>query len=232
MMNKQPVAIILISANQEWRIVLSTYPDAVLQTSPFGAWFSASVDGLQVIFMHGGWGKISAAASTQYAVQAWNPRLMVNLGTCGGLYGQVNKGDILLVTETVVYDIFEQMGDAAEAVRFYSTTIDPSWLKTPFPQPVRLARLVSADRDIIPADVARLRGEFDAIAADWESGAIAWVALKNNIPCLILRGVSDLVGEEGGEAYGQIQVFHSGTLTVMTQLLQALPGWLACASII
>ena len=43
--------------------------------------------------------------------------------------------------------------------------------------------------------VRRLRDELGAVACDWESGAIAWVAARNHLPCLILRGVSDLVAE-------------------------------------
>ena len=46
--------------------------------------------------------------------------------------------------------------------------------------------------------------KYNAVAADWESGAIAWVAKKNNTRVLILRGVSDLVDDSGGEAYGNL----------------------------
>jgi len=52
--------------------------------------------------------------------------------------------------------------------------------------------------DIMAEDIAPLVEKYDAMAADWESGAIAWVAKKNNQRLLILRGVSDLVGGEGG----------------------------------
>jgi adenosylhomocysteine nucleosidase len=67
---------------------------------------------------------------------------------------------------------------------------------------------------------------YAAAAADWESGAIAWVAQRNSVPCLILRGVSDLVSAEGGEAYNAVEVFHDGARRVMEPMLRALPGWL------
>jgi hypothetical protein len=39
--------------------------------------------------------------------------------------------------------------------------------------------------------------------------------------------VSDLVGSDGGEAYGgDISVFVAGATEVMNQLLRALPAWL------
>jgi len=68
--------------------------------------------------------------------------------------------------------------------------------------------------------------KYDAVAADWESGAIAWVAKKNNVRVLILRGVTDLVGCDGGEAYGNIELFRERTKTVMRELFRQLPEWL------
>jgi len=77
------------------------------------------------------------------------------------------------------------------------------------------------------ADIPQLKTKYGAVAADWESGAIAWVAAHNNTRCLILRGVTDLVGSDRGEAYdGNIHVFVEGAREVMTRLIQAMPSWL------
>ena len=141
---------------------------------------------------------------------------MINLGTCGGFAGQIERGVILLVERTLVYDIIEQMGDPEEAVRHYSVDLDLSWLGGPYPQPVQRSLLVSADRDICLPDIPMLIGRYSAAAADWELGAIAWVSQRAGVRCLILRGVTDLVGEQGGEAYGAIEVFHEGTRQVMS----------------
>ncbi len=241
--------VVLISANAEWQVVRSFFP-AVAESSPLGDWFVVEVpapraaprtggdaggtNGLtpagwetggtprprcEVIFFHGGWGKIAAAASTQYVIDRWQPELLINLGTCGGFAGAIERGTMVLAERTLVYDIIEQMGDADEA-----------WLGEPLPQPVQRALLVSADRDLVVAELPSLRARFGAIAGDWESGAIAYVATRNQTRCLILRGVTDLVGEDGGEAYdGTMTLFRERTREVMTRLLEALPGWLACA---
>ena len=223
--------LVLISANSEWKSVLAYYQPAQLQQTPFGEFFLEKNNGLLIIFGKGGWGKISAAASAQYSIQRWEPDLVVNLGTCGGFEGRVERGTIVLVEETVVYDILEQMGDPEEALDFYKTVLDISWLKEPYPQSVQRGRLISADRDILPEDINRLVADYDGFAADWESGAIAWVCSRNNMPCLILRGVSDLVGAQGGEAYGAIDVFHKSTEEIMNNLLIHLPDWIHCSQI-
>ena len=46
--------------------------------------------------MQGGWGKIDAAASAQYAISRWRPSIVVNLGTCAGISGQIDKFDTVL----------------------------------------------------------------------------------------------------------------------------------------
>jgi adenosylhomocysteine nucleosidase len=223
--------VVLVSADAEWRVVREVNPGASIQRSPFGEYFEQPVAGRAVIFFHGGWGKIAAAASAQYAIDCWNPSLLVNLGVCGGLAGRVRRGALLLVERTLVYDIFEQMGDPQAAIEHYAVTLDLSFLCLPYPRPVHRALLVSADRDICPPDIPLLVERYGAIAADWESGAIAWVAQRSGVPCLILRGVSDLVSEEGGEAYANIAVFQEGTRAVMKPLLAALPEWLECARV-
>lgn len=227
----KPRIVVLISANVEWGIVRELFPDKELSMAPFGEWFvhQGDIAGTSdpIIFFHGGWGKISAAATAQYAIDRWAPDLLINLGTCGGFAGAIDKGTIILVERTLVYDIYEQMGDHDEHIAHYTTNLDLSWLNEPYPHPVQRGLLVSGDRDIRVEDIPSLRAEYGAVAGDWESAAIAWVAQHNDTRCLILRGVTDLVGADGGEAYdGNIHVFVDGARGILKQLLDALPAWL------
>lgn len=229
-------AVVLISAAAEWRPVRARYPDAASVATPYGEAFAAAVETpigrRDVVFLYGGWGKIDAAGSAQYAIDRWRPSLLVNLGTCGGFAGDIAAGEVLLVDFTLVYDILEQMGDPDAALAHYASEIDLSWLRGPLPLPIRREMLVSADRDIVSEEIAGLRERFGAIAADWESGAIAHVAARNGVRCLILRAVTDLVaadraGHEAGEVYGRPELFAGRAEGVMNHLLDSLPGWLA-----
>ena len=231
--------VVLVSAGAEWRGLLEVFPQAACQPSPYGDWFerppvlspaSPLIVSTRVIFLHGGWGKIAAAASAEFAIQRWGPELLINLGTCGGFTGRVQRGEILLVEDTLVYDIIEQMGDPQAALDHYTTRLDLTWLPAALPQAVRRARLVSADRDILPQDIPLLVERYAAVAADWESGAIAWVAARHGLRCLILRGVSDLVGASGGEAYVEPELFRQQARRIMQALLANLDGWIDACS--
>jgi adenosylhomocysteine nucleosidase len=222
--------VVLISADIEWRAVLKLFPRVDLMLSPYGEYFvmdiDVSGDNFEVTYFQGGWGKISAAASTQYVIDLWAPNLLVNLGTCGGFKGDIEKGSIILVEKTIVYDIIEQMGDADDHLLHYTTNLNLSWLREPYPIPVLRGLLVSGDRDILPGDIQNLKEQFGAVAADWESGAIAYVAERNNTPCLILRGVSDTVNVHGGEAYGNIGIYESSAQEIIERLVRELPLWI------
>ena len=157
----------------------------------------------------------------------WAPDLLVNLGTCGGFEGEIERGAILLVTRTIVYDILEQMGDFDEHIAHYTTDLDLSWLEAPTRSRSCAACCVSGDKDLVAGEIQQLKERYQAVAGDWESGAIAFVAARNGVRCLILRGVTDLVGIGGGEAYdGTMQLFTQRTGEMMKRLVEGVGGWI------
>ncbi len=223
----------LISAEAEWEPVRQILTQSTAESSPMGEYLSLRVANTDVVFFHGGWGKIASAASAQYAIDRWKPSLLVNLGTCGGIQGRIEVGTTILVERTLVYDIQEKMGDQTQAILHYETQLDLSWLPECFLKKIRkdpnlkTGLLVSADRDLLPADIPNLVETFGASAADWESASIAWVAQKNNTRCLILRVVSDLVAPAGGEVYGDIHLFHLRANRIMPDLVARLLDWIS-----
>ena len=48
--------------------------------------------------------------------------------------------------------------------------------------------------------------------------------------CLVLRGVSDLVGRSGGEVYGNMRGFEENARAVMRELIGQLPFWIHASS--
>lgn len=222
---------VLVSADTEWEAVERYYPNAELSRSPFGSYMIVDMirnrGSVPCLLLHGGWGKVAAAASTQFVIDHWAPEVIINLGTCGGFNGQVEAGEIILAEKTLIYDIYEQMHDPEIARLHYRTELDLSWLPKNLPLPVRRSILVSADRDLVPGEIEELHRKYGAIAGDWESGAIAFIASRNKVRCVILRGVSDLVSGDGGEAYIDGNLFATRASEIMGTLLAALPSLIA-----
>ena len=225
-MTMKTKAVVLISANGEWQAVRDLFPSAEYASTPYGDWFEWQIGGETLSVMQAGWGKSASSGAAQYAIDRWQPEILVNLGTCGGFADRVERGEVILAERTVIYDIIEQMSDSDEAIRQRSVEIDLSWLKKTIPFDVRRSILISADRDILPVDIPILIEKYDAVAADWESGSIAWVAERNGVKCLILRGVTDLVSEGGGEANGDYGLFVEKTREVMNLLVEGFGVWM------
>jgi nucleoside phosphorylase len=215
--------VVLISAGSEWKGVKLLFASAKIEHYPYGECFEARLDSWLVKFFHTGWGKTASAGALQYILDHHQPDLTVNLGTCGG-FGSTKRGDVILVERTFMYDIVELM-DSADVMDYYASSLDLGWLAEPEPFPTRRGHLASADSDLPPDKISHLASK-GALAADWESASLAWVAQKNNARLLILRVVSDVVNEEGGEVYGDMVTYRERTKSIMKRLVEQLPGWL------
>lgn len=221
-----PRVVVIVSADGEWRAVPKIFPDAEYSITPFGQCFTEEISGEPVVIIYGGWGKIPSAASAQYSIDRWSPDLLVNLGTCGGFLGEIERDQVVLAEKTVPYDIINQIGDTDSAIKRLTTEIDLSWLNEPYPIPVVKGTIVSGDRDLIPEEVRMLKDKYGARVGDWESASIAYVCSKNNVKLLILRGVSDLVGPDGGDVYGAKVEWVVAAEGIMKKLFKSLPDWL------
>jgi adenosylhomocysteine nucleosidase len=205
--------------------LLPHYPWAETFSTPYGEAFTTFIAGQDVCFFHTGWGKVASAGGTQYAIDRWQPRWLLNLGTCGGVEGLVNVNDIILAEETVIYDIIEGMSSYQAAIDHYAVKANLDWLGNSLPFQVKRLKLYSADRDIRPEDVSGILRQFGASAADWESGAFAWVCARNHKDWLVLRTVTDLISDQFAEALGNADLWKQRTEHIMKELLNTLP-WL------
>jgi len=107
------------------------------------------------------------------------------------------------------------------------TELDLFWLVKPYPVNALPATMATADQDLNPKRIPYLWEKYGAVAADWESGAIAYVAQRNdNTKCLILRGVSDVVDHSFAEPSSEEEIAE-GTKIVMERLIESLHEWIA-----
>jgi adenosylhomocysteine nucleosidase len=216
-----PPVVAIVSANAEWKALVGNLSDRRVADTPYGEWLVHRFGARDVIFFHGGYGKVAAAGSTQYAIARWHPRLVVNLGTCGGFGGTRAVGDVVLASRTIIYDLVEQMGDPDEPIRDYTTELDTSRWPASLRARVAIEPIVSADRDLVAGEVAALAAKYRASVGDWESGAIAWTARKNGTPVLVLRAVTDVVDAAGHDAtYGDPAAWPRVARAAMASLVE------------
>ena len=152
-------------------------------------------------------GKVNAALCAQAMIDLFSPKLVLNLGVAGGIGENVHIGDVVIATACVEYD-------------FDTTAVGP-WpvgqLSLPgYEEPLRflpcdqalahiLAReseglygrahlgiVATGDKFVADPGLGEwLQKEFGALACEMEGGAIAHACLVNQVPCAVLRTISD-----------------------------------------
>src|SRR5437867_12655115 len=218
---------VLVSANAEWAAVKSAFPAPPMEHSPYGEYFFRLVGHERVLFFHGGFAKVAAAASTQYVIDHFRPAYLINIGTCGGVAGRIGRFDVVVPDKLVIYDIYNAIGDDPDE-RYYVTDLD---LPAHFPTPAIRTTFYFALRDPTPATLRDIEDRYHPTAVDWESGAFAWVTRRSGTPRPIMRGVSDLVSFERGEAEGNGALWVENTRRIMSVLVANLPKWMAAMTL-
>jgi adenosylhomocysteine nucleosidase len=120
-----------ICSELEWKAVkdILEVPQKDLSRYPYGEFFSQNMENSPCLFFCSGDTKTKSAAACQYAIDHWQPEMLVVLGTCGGVDENLKPLDVVIADRTVQYDCIIRM--AGENHLFYPSldvTIDNSWI--------------------------------------------------------------------------------------------------------
>ena len=164
-----------------------------------------------VVVLLSGIGKVSAAVGTALLIQNYQPELLINTGTAGGLK-DTKVYDIILATEVCHHDVdvtafgYELGQQAKMPPAFLSNEI---WLEKArrhclkYTEQIRTGMVVSGDSFI--SDSVRktwIEEKFpQALAVEMEASAIAQTCHLMNTPFLMLRVISDNAGEGDTVSY-------------------------------
>ena len=210
-----------ICSNMEWQSVLDIqYPDpSAVCSYPQGRYFIQQLYGAHLVFFHSGIGKTRAGAACQYAIDHWRPGIILVMGTCGGVAEEIKLLDIIVANRTGQYDCIERMGEVKNL--FYepfTTDIDNSWIGLESIANAREGLVATADQDLNHEMLEVLRSE-KVLCADWESGAIAYICKLNQVPCCVVRGISDKPGTDSNAEVQQGLDYRHNTPIIMKKML-------------
>ena len=166
--------------------------------------FSGKLLQKEAVVVQSGIGKVNAALCTQILTDLFAVDCIINTGIAGALQEHIHIGDIVLSTEALQHDV--------DASAFgYPLGQIPGMKVRAFPCDPKLRQLaleacrrenpeigcfegpiVSGDQFIAGKEKKRwLRDTFSGYCAEMEGAAIAQGAYLNQIPCLIIRAISD-----------------------------------------
>ena len=184
--------------------------------------FKGMLGSKEIFISKSGVGKVCAAINTQFIIDKFQPDYIINTGVAGGIAPELEVGDIVIATSLVQHD-FD--ATALGYVKGYACTggdnQKPTWFYTDeklinaFETAINSVQTTSkiykgviATGDMFigtPEKKAELRELFNATAAEMESSAIAQTANVNDIPCLIIRAISDLADCTANKPFAEVE---------------------------
>ena len=170
------------------------------------------IHGKEVVVVVCGVGKVNAAMCTMAMIQEYKPECIINSGVAGAVSPEVKIGDIVVAESAVEHDMnITALGDKQGEVSFPDGKTlffdcDKKISETLYEacktlENTKIEKGIIASGDIfISRRTQRINiGKmFSALACEMEGASIAHVCSRANVPCGILRAISDDLDENEG----------------------------------
>lgn len=188
------------------------------------------INGNQIFVAGSGAGEIAASATAQYLITKYNVSLLVNFGVCGGLTADMRLQRTILVEKAVHYDF--------DASPFYKIAPAryPDYPDIYIPATASLVALASQTEPTLkpvicasgdkfiedPAIKEKLHRDYGAEICEMESAGILLTANRNQIPALLIKGVSDSVSGNAEEFAAMVHESAEVCVRVLLKILNSL----------
>lgn len=166
--------------------------------------YKGTMDEKEVVVVRCGIGKVNAAVCTQILIDCFHATTIINTGVAGGLYPEINIGDIVVSSDTVEHDMdASAVGNPrGEIPRMQKTFFEADEKLVEIAKQaaqnlkgnhkVFIGRIASGDQFISSVEVKQdIYQTFTAYCAEMEGAAIAHTCYLNQVPFVIIRAISD-----------------------------------------
>lgn len=186
--------------------------------------YSCTINGTKTIIAISGIGKVSASLTTQLLIDKFNPKYIINFGTCGGVNSSVKALNYYLVDKCCQYDFdLTKLEDVPLGyIQEYDTVFFPTY--TNGIDFIDKRALASADRFTCEQLDIKSVVQMGCSLCDMEGGAIAQVCKSNNVPVVIIKGVTDVNGSntQPEQFFANLNTVCSGFPTVIKKIVDSL----------
>ena len=165
------------------------------------------MDGVDVVLLRSGIGKVNAAMSTSILLEKYTPDYVINTGSAGGYDPKLNVGDLVISSEVRHHDVdvtvfgyeYGQVPQLPAAFQADKELIKVAEEGAKEISDIQTVQGLIATGDAFMNDPVRvdyIRDKFtDLKAVEMEAAAIAQVAYQFGIPFVIIRSLSDIAGK-------------------------------------
>jgi adenosylhomocysteine nucleosidase len=185
---------------------------------PYGEYFTRIINDTELVFYSTGVGKVNGVSGNQYMISKFNLTKVIVAGTCAGIDDKFSNLDIFVPDKAVQYDCTVK---EIEPLIKQSFIVDIALSK--YGNDFYTGTIGTADKAVVMwKDYLELK-ENEITIADTEAGAIAYICKKNDVECIIIKGISDFpTDERNSDKFEsnivQINVYLENTPKVMNKI--------------
>jgi len=194
---------IIGAMQEEVETLLENMTEKVSVQRPVATFHQGKLEGLDVVVVQCGVGKVNAAMCAQVLCDCYGVTHIVNTGIAGSLNAQLDIGDLVISRDAMYHD-FDcvhfgyEMGrvPGMDVVAFPADERLISYAQAAaeavHPGHSRLGRVASGDLFVAEKCAKeRIIERTQALCTEMEGAAIAQTAYRNGVPFVILRAISD-----------------------------------------
>jgi nucleoside phosphorylase len=185
---------------------------------PYGEYFKRTMNDTELVFYSTGVRKVNGVGSNQYMISSFHLTKVIVVGTCAGIDDKFSHLDIFVPDKAVQYDCTVK---EIEPFIKQSFIVDIDLCK--YGNDFYTGTIGTADKAVVMwKDYVELK-ENEITIADTEAGAIAYICKKNDVECIIIKGISDFpTVESNSDTFDsnidQINVYIENTPKVMNKI--------------
>lgn len=208
-----PIAI-AIAAVAEWdatKQYFSVKKDE-LKSTIYGEYFERKHKNQDLIIYYSGIGKVNSSGCAQYIIDHFHPQRIAVIGSCAGINRNFKTLDMIFPTKAVEYDCTVKEIEPFISKRFVVK------LQPPIPQDKEIV-IGTGDKPVILWSDYELLLDHGIDVADMECAAIAYICKNNEIPCTVIKGISDFPYKTLDLFKEQIDIYDKNAKIVTKRIL-------------
>ncbi len=228
--------IAIIGAMEEEVHVLRDKLDNLKKEEVAGSEYNVGTyEGKEVVLLKSGIGKVNAAMATAILLEKYQPDVVINTGSAGGLHTDLNVGDVVISTEVRHHDV--------DVTAFNYEYGQVPGMPAAFPADEKLKEIAKKCAEKVngiqvveglivtgdsfmndPVRVEFVKGKFgDLYAVEMEAAAIAQVCYAFKVPFVVTRALSDIAGKESSITFDQfIHTAAVNSTLMVEEMIKAL----------
>lgn len=247
----KPVTALLGAMDEEIELLRQTLQKSKVKVVHGITFYQGKIGRHRVVIVKTGIGKVNATMTAAFLLQRFRPERVIFTGIAGGIHPDLNPGDIVIGQQTLQYDFGQftneglQTGKTRNPINrelnplFFPAdsllliTAQAAAQTTEFKKMENQAKapriitgtIVTGDLFVTSeTKVNELRMRFNADATEMEGAAVAQLCWQQQVPCLILRSMSDKADSKARESVDNFKKTASyNSARLLINMLSKLP---------